>query len=101
MLSILPQLRRALVLSFILHSAAADEVPPRFAAPIDSYVAQRYGWSRRVYHVERRADAGGYAVFWVLHRDDAKRYMETGRGKSFELLCDRRTCKIVKELWFQ
>ena len=82
-------------------AAIAAPLPPVAAANIDRYVAQHYGWSRRVYHVERHGDAHGYAVFWVVHRDDAKRYMETGRGKSFELLCDRRTFKIVKEVWFQ
>ena len=101
MVSALRRLSCAVVLSFVVECVAAAPVSRSAAANIDAYVAQHYRWSRRVYHIERRPDAHGYAVFWVLHRDDAKRYMETGRGKSFELLCDPRTFKIVKEVWFQ
>ena len=90
-----------LLLALLSCASAAEVLPPRAKVNIERYVSRHYGWRHSAYHIQRRANADGYAVFWVLHRDDAKRYMETGRGKSFEVLCDPRTFKIVKEVWFQ
>jgi hypothetical protein len=82
-------------------AVAHEGVPAQATANIEHYVSAHYGWNRRVYRIERHRDEDGYAVFWVVHRDDAKNYNQTGGGKSFVVLCDRRTFKIVKELWFQ
>jgi hypothetical protein len=90
-----------LAFAFTEVTRGADAVPPTAAANIHRYVAEHRGWSRAAYHIERYPDEHDYAVFAVVHRDDEKPRAETGRGKSFALYCDRRTFRVIKEMWFQ
>ena len=70
---------------------------PRFTATLQSTEAR----ARAEYYIEPYPDEHDYAVFAVVHRDDEKPRAETSRGKSFALYCDRRTFRVIKEMWFQ
>ncbi len=77
------------------------DVPEVAATNIHRYVAKHRGWSRSVYHVERYPDDGSHAVFAVAHHRDQEGRPYPGGGKSFVLLCDPHSYRIIREMRFQ
>ncbi len=80
---------------------ATRAVPETAATNIHRYIARHRGWTRSVYHIEQYPYEERYAVFAVVHHRDQTGRPYPGRGKSFALLCDPRSYRVVKELSFQ
>lgn len=83
-----------------VHPMPAQAGPTPAEAAADDYLARTKGWRKADYRLEPRPPAGGREVIAVIHADDLTRPVP-GRGKSVQLLIDRTTQQVVRELVYQ
>ena len=83
-----------------------NQVPPMTKPPeaglvaVKRYVTKQKGWNSKQYRIEYAGHQNGNDLYVVTFLEDERRGVP-GAGKSFEVLYDGKTGRIVREVGMQ
>jgi hypothetical protein len=75
-----------------------------FHSIIDEYVLRTHGWAKDAYRLEFDRNEGEILAFEVINLEEEKQLQANprpGGGESFEVLVDRSTRRVTREMHFQ